>query len=81
MEHKSQIRARSLDAPLVSHFLEVGHSPNDLRFFAFYKFQAHLHNLVDIPRILSILEASWIYILNTITHFGLNSALDWMVFL
>lgn len=48
MEHMLQIKHKILEVSLILYFLKAQHITDDLRFFAFYKFQTHTFNFMDV---------------------------------
>lgn len=81
MEHKSRIKNKIPEAPLVEHFIQAGHALEELRFFAFFKSKSHPYNIVDVPKCLQQLEATWIFKMNSLEPHGLNQELDLSVFI
>lgn len=75
MEHKSRIRNKISEAPLVIHFIII------LRFFAFFKCKLHPYNLADVTKTLPNMEDNLIFNLNSVPPVGLNQSLDLSIFL
>lgn len=50
MENKSYIKNKNSEAPLLAHFIQVSHTPNELRFFVFVKFKCHPYNIIDVSK-------------------------------
>lgn len=79
--HWSKIRHKVLDAPLVSHFLEPGHSEEGFKFCVKVKLTRSFYHQIDEVKALSCMEAYWIYMLKSYAPFGLNQSIDFTSFL
>lgn len=80
MEHKSRIRNTVLDAPMVQHFLDAGHSPEDFKFAVLEMVTSTPDKGGDIHKKLVQRESFWIFKLKTMYPYGLNSHMDLTVF-
>lgn len=78
-EHIARIRNQIKEAPVVQHFLDKGHKADDLRVVVLEVVEAHAY--VDWGRLLLQHEAYWIFQLGTLYPKGLNSELEFGVFL
>lgn len=52
LEHKSRIKNRIIEAPLVSHYISMHHSPEDMKFCTLYKYNSYPYNWVDVHKLL-----------------------------
>ncbi|XP_077163796.1 uncharacterized protein LOC143831932 [Paroedura picta] len=80
-EHQSRLRHRITDAPMVTHFMEKGHKPEDLLFFGLEQISTVGHHKMDINKILRQRESFYIYSLETMSPKGLNTNLELSCFL
>lgn len=78
-EHKSRIRNKVLEAPMVSHFVNARHMDTDFSFW--FLEQTTSRPGLDIQRQLLQWEAYWIFKLNTVKPHGLNVSQDLSCFL
>lgn len=76
LEHKSRIKNGVLDASLVPHFREEGHSADDLKYFVLLTLKYNSDGNIDMHKRLLQLESLWIFKLNTVEQFGLNQCMD-----
>lgn len=74
----SKIKHKIMDAPMVEHFVEQGHSEFDFKFCVISKFIKPMYHQVDVIK--SLLRY-WIAKLNTVMPVGLNQSLELMAFL
>lgn len=80
-EHKSRIRNKTADAPMVQHFVSTGHHPGDFKFAVLEIVTAIPDKGGDIHKKLVQQENFWIFKLNTLHLAGLNTHMDLTVFL
>ncbi|XP_078540042.1 uncharacterized protein LOC144825001 [Lissotriton helveticus] len=73
-EHKSAIRTRKINAPLVSHYLDKDHKPEDIQWVVLEKIVAKAG--INIDKIRRKREVFWIFTLDTFKS-GLNSKIPW----
>lgn len=61
---------------MVSHFIQQGHSPDDLKFFVIAQLKQDPNKKIDIIKCLNQLEAKWIFKFQSVYPQGLNAELD-----
>lgn len=71
-EHRSRIKNRNIDAPLVPHFLEKNHAPDSFQFTVLEQLRPVKFNKINLYKRLLQRESYWIYQLDTLTPGGLN---------
>ena len=76
LEHRSRIKNGVMEAPMVSHFKDMGHSHNDLCYVILKRFQSHPFNRINVEKSLLQMEAFVIYKFKTIGAMGLNTELE-----
>lgn len=72
-EHRSRIRNRNIDAPLVMHFIDKNHTPDDFQFTVLEQLKINKYNRVNLHKLLLQRECFWIHKLNTLIPSGLNN--------
>lgn len=81
LEHKSRIRNAVKEVPLMKHFLELKHGPEDFNFFVLEEIVQKSRLRVDLHKLLLQREMFWIFQLHTIAPRGLNVGIHYAVFL
>lgn len=79
-EHKSRIRNAIPDAPMVQHFLDRRHSPEDFKFVVLEIVSLTADKGDDVFKKLMQQEPFWIFKLQTLHPRGLNTHMDLSVF-
>ena len=80
IEHKSRIRNKILEAPLIAHFIQHGHSAESLTFFAIEVINNRALHYSNINDSLLKKEAIWIHKLQSLAPTGLNDRIDYSCF-
>nr|XP_028578457.1 uncharacterized protein LOC114593837 [Podarcis muralis] len=80
-EHRSRIRNRVLEAPMVEHYIQQKHTEDDFVFFIIWKPKVDLYTRRNIDRLLLQQEARYIHLFETMSPKGLNEHQDYNSFL
>ena len=72
-EHRSTFRCKKTNTKLTRHYLEMGHTENDIRWVIIDKLNG---NAPNVSEKLFRFEQRWVYRLHTHTH-GLNEEVQW----
>ena len=72
-EHRSTFRCKKSNTKLTRHYLEMGHTENDMRWVVIDKLNGSTPNISEK---LFRFEQRWVYRLRTHTH-GLNEEIQW----
>ena len=80
-EHRSRIRNKVLEAPLVEHYIRQKHTEDDFVFFIIWKPKIDLYNRRNIEKLLLQQEARYIHLFETMSPKGLNEHQEYISFL
>lgn len=80
-EHRSRIKNKVPDAPMVQHFEDKNHNPEDFKSLVLEKVSLYREQGGDIHKKLAQRETFWIHRLQTLQPKGLNTHLDFSAFL
>lgn len=81
MEHRSRIKNRVMEAPMVQHFISTSHSPDSFKFIVLEVIIQTPDKGGDIHTKSAEQETFWIYKLRTLHPSGLNTNIDFSVYL
>lgn len=80
-EHQSKIQHAITEAPLVQHFQEHNHSPEDFTFVILELLSLRMCEHKDLYRELLQHATYWIFKVDTVAPKGLNPDIDYSVYL